>query len=297
MIDQRLRSFIVFGEELNFTRAGTRLHVSQPALHVQVKRLEAEVGFPVYQRVGRSIVLTPQGRALLAFARDLRERSDAFLAELGGATPQRLVLAAGEGVLLYALGPALRQAAQWPDVKLRVLTRDREGTLAAVAAAEAHLGVTALDTAPEHVAATPLRRVGMLLVMPRGHRLARKRRVRLADLAGERLIVPPAGRPHRELVTRALASAGVEWEPALEAAGWEVMLHYAALGVGLAIVNDICRVPAGATARPLSEIPALRYYVLHRTQLPLSPPAEHLRRLIIETLAARERRARGIVER
>jgi DNA-binding transcriptional LysR family regulator len=166
-----------------------------------------------------------------------------------------------------------------------VLTRDREGTLAALSSAEAHIGVTALDTVPDTMSATPLRRVGMLLVMHRGHRLARKRRVRLADLAGERLIVPPAGRPHRDLVTRALASAHVDWEPALEAAGWEVMLHYAALGVGLAIVNDICRIPSGATARPLAEIPALRYYVLHRRQLPLAPPAARLRGLIVAALS------------
>jgi DNA-binding transcriptional LysR family regulator len=66
-----------------------------------------------------------------------------------------------------------------------------------------------------------------------------------------------------------------------------LILQYAALGVGLAIVNDICRIPSGATARPLPEIPALRYYLLHRTRLPLSQAAEELRRLIIGAFSKR----------
>jgi DNA-binding transcriptional LysR family regulator len=288
MIDSsRLTSFIAFAEELNFTRAAARLHISQPALHVQIRKLGEDVGAPLYRRVGRTLELSAQGRDLLGFGRELRERTDAFLTGIKGASPQRVVLAAGEGTLLYGLGPAIRRAAQLPGVKVQVLTRDREGTLAALATAEAHLGVTALDVVPETMGATLLRRSGMLLVMPRGHRLTRARRVRLTDLAGERLVVPPPSRPHRQLVARALAAAGVEWEVALEATGWEVMLHYAALGVGLAIVNDICRIPRSAVARPLSGLPALSYYVLHRNHLGLSAPAERLRQLIIEGLGHR----------
>src|SRR5688572_6965708 len=169
----RLESFIAFGEELNFTRAAVRLHLSQPALHVQIKRLGEEIGAPLYRRIGRAISLTAQGQQLLAFARELRERTEGFLSELGGKAPRNVVLAAGEGTLLYALGPALRKAAQLPGANIRVLTRDRDGVLAALAASEAQLGVTALDVVPEIFAATQLRRVGMLLVMPRGHRLAR----------------------------------------------------------------------------------------------------------------------------
>ena len=57
MIDSdRLRSFIAFGEELSFTRAAARLHLSQPALHVQVARLTEELGVLLYRRVGRGPV-------------------------------------------------------------------------------------------------------------------------------------------------------------------------------------------------------------------------------------------------
>jgi DNA-binding transcriptional LysR family regulator len=252
---------------------------------VQIGKLAEEIGAPLYRRVGRTLELTLQGRELLGFGRELRERTDTFLAALKGEGSQRVVLAAGEGALLYALGPAIRKAARSPGVRLGVLTRDREGTLAALATAEANLGVTALEVVPETLEATLLRRAGMLLVMPRSHRLNRKRRVRLADLAGERMIVPPPNRPHRLLIAHALEAAGVPWEGAFEAGGWELMLHYAAEGVGLAIVNDICRIPRGAVARPLPELPSLSYYLLHGRRAGLSPAAEELKRSIVDTFA------------
>ena len=286
MIDStRLSSFVAFAEELNFTRAAARLHISQPALHVQIQKLAEEVGAPLYRRVGRALELTGQGREVLAFGRELHQRTETFRASLAGHSAERVVLAAGEGALLYVLGPAVRKMARTSGVLLRVLTRDRDGTLAALASAEANLGVTALEVVPESLQATLLRRAGMLVVVPRTHRLARKRRVALADLARERLIVPPANRPHRQFIARALDAAGVPWEVAVEAGGWELMLNYAAAGVGLAVVNDICRIPAGAVARPLSGMPALSYYLLHSKRAPLMPGAAELKRLIGEAFA------------
>ncbi len=290
MIDSgRLNSFAIFGEELNFTRAAQRLHVSQPALHVQIKKLSQELGVVLYRRRGRNLELTAQGVATLAFARDLAGRAREFRALLGQPTEQRLAIAAGEGTFLYAIGPAVRAACALPGLKVRALTRDRDGVLDSVLQGEAELGVAPLEAAYDGIRATPLRRVGSLLVMRRGHELARKRRLRLRDLAGQRLVLPPAGRPQREQVLRALYSAGVEVELAVEATGWELMLHFAALGVGVAIVNDICRIPRTLVARPVQDLPSLRYCLLERSGSTLSEAARSVRSAIV---AAFERPAR-----
>jgi DNA-binding transcriptional LysR family regulator len=281
-----LEAFIAFAEELSFTRAAARMHISQPAFYVQIQRLAETVGVPLYERRGRNLVLSPQGGELLAFARDARDRDDGFRARLGGLPGQALVvLAAGEGVLLYVLGKPLRQAAAGGDLRLRILTRDRARTLAALSAGEAHLGVAAMEVVGDGVQATRVHRAGMMLVMPAAHRLARQRRVRLKDLAGERLIVPPAESAHRQMLSRALGAAGVAWEIALEATGWPLMLDYARLGAGLAVVNDICPPPRGTVARPLPELPAIDYHVMHRSGAALSPQAERLRALIKDAFA------------
>jgi LysR family transcriptional regulator, low CO2-responsive transcriptional regulator len=283
MIDSgRLASFRAFAEELNFTRAAVRLHISQPALHVQITKLAESLGVALYRRSGRSLVLTSAGRELLGFARDYERRSETFLALLGRPTPRTIVLAAGEGTLLFVLGDAIRRATRRSSVDLRILSRDRDGVLAALRSGEAHIGVTALSAPPEDLTAVRLRTVGMSAVMARGHRLASKRTVRLTDLAGERLIVTPSGGPHREQLERALANANVAWERAVEATGWTLILHYAALGVGVAIVNDICRAPAGALTRPIPELPSLGYWLLHRRELDETDPAADLREPIVE---------------
>lgn len=277
-----LTSFVAFAEELNFTRAAARLHLSQPALYVQVHKLAETLGVELYERRGRTLVLTRHGIGALAFARELRERTDAFVSNLGRPAPSSVVLAAGEGTVLYVLSGALRELSARRDVRLRVLTRDRDGIVAALETGEAHLGVAPLEVVPERLEATPLRKVGMKVVLSSGHPLSRKRRLRLADLAGQRLILPPPDRPHRQLVARTLASAGIPWELAVEASGWEVMLAFARLGVGLAIVNDICRVPRGAVARPLREFPGLRYCVAQLAGRTLPESARTFRQRIVE---------------
>src|SRR5689334_8215711 len=105
-----LGSFAVFAEHLNFTHAARVLHISQPALYLQVSKLAAEVGVPLYRRVGRQLELTAAGVELAAFARDARERSSRLVEELRtGQSHLPVTLAAGSGAFLYLLGPAIKE--------------------------------------------------------------------------------------------------------------------------------------------------------------------------------------------
>jgi len=95
---------------LSFTRAAAELHISQPALHVQVRKLGDEVGRPLYRRSGRALVLTREGEQVAAFAREIRERGAAMLEQVRGeAASSPVVLAAGHGAFVYLLGPAIRR--------------------------------------------------------------------------------------------------------------------------------------------------------------------------------------------
>lgn len=257
-----LPTFVAFADHLNFTRAARDLHLSQPAVHMQVKKLEESIGVALYRRVGRRLVLTREGEALARFARDTATRARGFLAELRGARAEPVVLSAGEGAFLYLLGPAIRAFAR--DAPLRLLTRDRDGTLEALRSGVADLGVAALEGAPDGLVATKLTTVDPVVVMPRKHLLAKKKRLRPSDLTGERLVVPPLDRPQRTTIAQTLRRARVEWEVAVEAVGWEVTIHFVALGLGVAIVNGFCRLPAGVCARPLVEMPGVEYHLVHR---------------------------------
>ena len=283
-----LLSFAVFAEHLNLTHAARALHITQPALHGQIRKLADAVGRPLYRREGRALQLTPEGRRLASHARALREQTAQVLAEIRGESLESpVVLVAGRGAHGYLLGPAIRgfPKERWP---LRLLTGTGSDALEAVREARAHLGVIAATAPPDGLVGVELTRVGQSVIVPRGHRLARRRKLELGDLAQERLIVAPAGRPHRTMLTTLLAARGVDWEVAVEADGWELMLQFARYGMGLAVVNDFCPAPRGMVAVPLRGVPSTPYYLISRTS-ELRGGVAALRERIVATLGARSK--------
>ena len=91
-----LEAYERFAESLNFTRAAEQLLISQPALHVKIKKLADHYGVPLYQRDGRNILLTEAGERLLVFARDALAAERRIREELSGDTGHsQVTLAAG----------------------------------------------------------------------------------------------------------------------------------------------------------------------------------------------------------
>ena len=261
----RLRAFLVFAQHRNFTHAARELALSQPALFAQVKRLAEDLGVTLYRRNGRRLELTTQGVEVQRFARGLVSDSEAFLRRLRGSTQKAAVrLAAGEGSYLYLLGSALREHRRRSAHPLQLLTRDAPSTVAALRNGDADVGVAALSELPTDLHSEVFATVGQAVLVPQGHPLAKRRRLSLEDLEGASLIVPPIGRPHRTALARALLGAGVSWRVAVEVNGWELMVHFALLKMGLAIVNDFVRVPRGLVARPLRGLSAIPYQLLTR---------------------------------
>jgi DNA-binding transcriptional LysR family regulator len=281
-----LESFIAFAERLNFTHAAQALHLSQPALFVQIAKLSEALAVTLYEKRGRQLTLTDAGVALLAFARDAQHRSDDLVTALRtGMRQSSVTLAAGTGAFLYLLSPGIRDFMRSSPARLRLLHRDRAGTVMSVRRGESQLGVAAFDAVPDDLAAQLLTRVPQLLVMPQRHRLARKHSVKLADLKGEGLIVPPVGSPQRATLSQALDSAEVEWRVAVEATGWELVLRFVELGLGLAVVNGFCRIPRGLVTRPLNELPRVAYYLVERSASLPSDTVAELRRALRSSLA------------
>jgi DNA-binding transcriptional LysR family regulator len=270
-------AFAAFADTLNFTAAARELHISQPALHVKVRKLGEQLQRVLYRRVGRSLELTSHGELVARYGRQLRDSAGQLLGEIHGQPEQPVTLAAGEGAYLYLLGPGIREFQQEAQRPLQLLTADRDYAVAAVLSGKAQLGVAPLDSTPEALQCTLLSTVGQVLAVPREHRLATRTRLKLADLAGERLVVPPKGKPHREMLGALLQSGRIPWHVALEANGWELMLSFVAMGAGLAVVNACCRMPEGVVAIALPELPPLRYQCFHLRGMAKSSPAGRLR--------------------
>lgn len=280
-----LKSFAVFAETLNFTRAAESLHISQPALHVKVQELSETLGVPLYRRIGRALELTEHGRKVARFGHEMTARAESFIDELSlGETKQPVILAAGEGAFLYLLGESIIEFTRQRHAPLKLITANRDGVIGAVATGRAHLGVASLESTPPGMVSTLLCKVGQMVVMPANHQLASTKRIRLHDLNGERLILPPTDRPHRQVVAAALQSEGVEWDIAVEASGWELMMHFVKLGMGLTVVNSCCTIPRGLVSKPLKELPEIPYHLIHIEAAAKQGAQKKFKKILIERI-------------
>lgn len=119
-LDLRLvRAFVAVAEELHFTRAANRLYVAQQALSRDIRRLEAQVGAPLFARSTRRVTLTANGERLLVHARSLLALNDAALKELRGTPRPLLVDVVGEGLTAARIVDAARNAAPELEFAMR----------------------------------------------------------------------------------------------------------------------------------------------------------------------------------
>ena len=102
-----LRAYAVFAQHRNFTAAATELRISQPSLHVKIRKLAESLGVELYQRDGRGLALTAAGERLAAFAEESLRRVDEFVGDLREDVPV-VRIAAGRAALRWVVSPLVR---------------------------------------------------------------------------------------------------------------------------------------------------------------------------------------------
>lgn len=259
------RSFAVFARYLNFTQAAEELHISQPALHIKVRKLAGRLGCTLYERRGRRLVLSAEGETVAAFGRSVETQLSAVLSDLAGQAPVPVVLAAGEGTHLYVTAPAVRRLLATGQ-RLRLLNTDAAGAVRAALEGDADIAVGVVASVPKALRSEVIATYPAVLALPEDHALAGRRVVGLGDLEGEALVVPPPGRALRSTLDVALRRAGVTWVAAVEAEGWPAMLRFVTVGVGLAVVNGCVEAPDGVVLRRLEGLPEVAYTAVFRAE-------------------------------
>lgn len=236
-LDPRLlRPFVVLAEELHFGRAAQRLHVTQPALSQQVKRLEGQVGVELFARTRASVELTEAGEAILEPARaavGAADEAESVAAELADAERGRLRIGISPGTHELAQRLLAELRARRPRLILEA-KQDNSGVLCADVAA-GRLDV-AIAFEPEEVAGTvceEISREPAVVAVAAGHPLAARQRVALAELASNRfaLVDLAGGRGYNRAIVNHCRAAGFEptldhdphgpmtWETAVRARG------------------------------------------------------------------------------
>jgi DNA-binding transcriptional LysR family regulator len=210
---RHLRYFVAVAEELHFRRAAERLHVAQPAVSEQVRKLEDELGVRLFDRTQRSVALTDAGAALLTEAyRVLRQAEAARLAARSASDRPRLRIGYVPTALLASVPRTLRRlVAAMPNLQTTMEPGSGLELADAVRAGELDVAVVSLPVPTAGVRVTPLGEQRAVAVFPVGHENAVKPQVRLEQIAPERIVVLPrdTDRPFYDSVLAASCAAGI----------------------------------------------------------------------------------------
>jgi len=255
-VDQRrLEYFIAVAEELNFTRAAQRLHVTQSTLSAGIKALEADLKAELLTRSTRSVRLTEAGSAFLPEARTAIEsldRARAAVEPLTSGLRGSLTVGVLSGLTVVDV-PALAGDfhRRHPEVRLRTETSQRgtAGLLERIKESHVDVAFVGAEVRDEHLRTRPIKRYEVQLLVPAGHPLAERESVRLSDIAGEMFVDMPEGFGQRQLVDDAFAKMELSRRVLIEVSDITTIADYVSHGLGVALLPPDLAERAGKTVR------------------------------------------------
>lgn len=271
-VDLRLvRYFLVMAEELHFTAAARRLYVSQPALSNQIRRLEAQLGFQLFDRTSRGVTLTPEGAAFVPHAQKALAAIRAGIADAAATSGRSDVLRIDvlESALAAPQAVLARLRDRFPTMRLEVSSRGSAEQDRRLLAGDLDLGLCgATATQPDGLDQLVIHREPLGVAVPADHPLAKTDAVNVADLAHELHYLPrdDFAPEWNALVVAQCEAAGFSprRHPAsTDGTGPALELVRAGECVALGLLSTPC--PDGVVVRPLRDaIPRYEWVVRWR---------------------------------
>jgi DNA-binding transcriptional LysR family regulator len=287
---RQLRVFESAARHLSLTRAAEELHLTPPAISIQIRQLEGHAHAELFERVGRGLKLTQAGEEVLARTREIlghirgAEEAIAGLGSLEQGLLDVAVINAGDYFFPWLIAE-FRQ--RHPGIRLRLSVGNREELLGRLAAHELDLAVMSHPPTQSAFAAEAFAPHPHVIVAAPGHALARKRMVPLECIAAEPLITREAGSATRLAMEQAFAEAGVVPRIEMEIASNETIKQAVAAGFGLGFLSAHAVQQELALGRlaviAVKGFPVMRqWYVVHRRDRRLPLITEAFQRFVVK---------------
>lgn len=287
---RQLKVFEAVARLSSFSRAAEELHLTQPAVSTQVRKLEDHAGLPLFEQLGKKIHLTPAGAELLQCSREIIQKfqeAEEAMAQFKGVAGGRLkvsVISAGD----YFFPSLLVEFAQrHPGVTLDFDVCNREELLGRLDANQTDLAVMVrppedLDTVAEPFAPHPY-----VIVAAPAHALARARRIPVARIASEPFVVREHGSDTWNSMREGFGAALSEVNIAMEIRSTETIKQAVAAGMGVSFLSahTISReLRSGSLAvLDVQGFPLmLNWYVVHRRTKRLPPVAQAFKAFLMK---------------
>ena len=287
---RQLRAFVEVARASGIGRAAQALHLTQPAVSMQIRDLEAAVGLPLFERMGKGMRLTTTGEYLLVYARrifaTLKEAEDT-IARLRGLKGGRVVIGMVSTADHFLPRLLARFRGEHPGVEIRLQVGNRESLVQALLGNDVDLAV--MGRPPEALAARaePFAAHPLGIVASPSHPFARRRGLAVSALAQEPFIVREAGSGTRAAMEAFFEEHRVTPTVTMEMTSNETIKQAVLADMGLAFLSlhtVAQELEAGQLAvLDVAGLPVVRrWHLVHLSSRPLSPAAEAFRYFVLE---------------
>ena len=286
---RQLSVFEAVARLLSFSRAAQEMHLSQPAVSMQVRGLEESVGLPLTEQLGKKIFLTEAGREVFHYSQSIAAQLtdlEAALNRLKGVEQGQLNIAVASTANAVATDLLAGFRSQHPGVAIHLGVLNRQEILSQLAANDIDLAIMGQPPAGHDLSAVSFMENPLVVISPPDHPLASKKHISVKELASESFLVREAGSGTRGAMERFFAARGQEIRTSMEMSSNEAIKQAVQAGLGLGILSLQTLEMELALKRlavlAVEEFPIMRHwYIVHRSDKRLSPAAQAFKNFLL----------------
>ncbi len=290
---RQLKIFEAVARHRSYTRAAGELHLTQPAVSMQIKQLELSAGLPLFEQVGKKVYLTQAGNELHHYARAIGQQlneAEHVLAELRGVRRGRLTIAVASTANYFAPRLLAAFARLHESVTFSLDVTNRETLLRHLESNDKDLVIMGKPPEGTDVTAVAFMENPLVVIAPPDHPLVGQRRIPLERLQQESFVLREQGSGTRIAMERFFTERGIQLSTGMELSSNEGIKQSVEARLGLGIVSahtlELFLEARRLVVLDVTGFPILRHwYIVHRTGKRLTPVAKAFKDFVIAEAA------------
>jgi DNA-binding transcriptional LysR family regulator len=287
---RQLEVFEAVARQGSYTRAAEELHLTQPAVSMQVKQLEESAGLPLFEQLGKKIYLTQAGEEMRRYCRAIAQQLDEVdrvMAEMKGVKRGRLAIAVASTANYFAPRLLATFSQRYPQATISLDVTNREGLLEHLDANDIDLVIMGRPPEGLDLIAEPFTENPLVVIAAPSHPLAETEHIPIEWLQQETFVVREQGSGTRTAMERFFAEKGVRLSTGMEMSSNEAIKQAVEAGLGLGLVSvhtlELELETRRLTVLDVESFPILRHwYVVHRHGKRLSPVAQLFKEFVVK---------------
>lgn len=287
---RQLRVFDAVVHHLSYTKAAQELHLSQPAVSMQIKQLEENVGMPLFEQMGKKIYLTEAGNEFYIYSHNIAQQLDeaaAVMEDMKGVHRGKLAVSVASTANYFATRLLANFAKQHEGVTISLDVTNRKSLLNQLDQNETDLVIMGRPPLEMELVTETFMDNPLVIIAPPDHPLAGEKEVPFKRIQQETFVVREQGSGTRIAMERFFAEKGAHLTTGMEMSSNEAIKQAVEAGLGLGIVSIHTLELELETNRlkvlDVELFPIMRHwYIVFRKGKRLSPVAQAFRHFVLE---------------